>query len=83
MAEALQIVGALIILAAYWAMHTGRVNARSLSYLWLNIIGSLILAVLAVIEELWGFLLLEAAWTAIAAHGLLTRGKPAADQPSS
>jgi hypothetical protein len=41
-------------------------------YLALNLAGSLILAVLAVIEAQWGFVLLEVVWAVVSAWGLAT-----------
>lgn len=80
--ELMQVVGALIILVAYWAMESGRIGPHSLPYLWLNISGSVLLGVLAVMEQLWGFLLLEIAWTGISIRALLKPGR-AADYPPS
>ncbi len=70
-AEILQIVGALIILIAYWAMESGRIGPHSRTYLWLNIAGSALLGALAIAEQLWGFLLLEVAWTGISVRALI------------
>ena len=43
----------------------------SRAYLALNLAGAAILAVLAAREHQYGFLLLEAVWAVVAAHGLL------------
>ena len=71
----MQIVGALLILVAFIGVQIQRVDPTSSLYLWLNLVGSVILAVLAAIESQWGFLLLEGAWSVVSAHGLL-RGTP-------
>ncbi len=77
----MQIVGALLILAAFAGTQFGKLGQSSLSYLWLNLIGSLILAVLAFYEEQWGFVLLETVWALVSAWSLtqVLRGR----QPSA
>lgn len=54
-----QIVGALLILTAFAAVQFERMRPDSRIYLALNLVGSLVLAVLAWVESQWGFLLLE------------------------
>lgn len=73
----MQIVGALLILAAFAAAQRGRLDQHSRTYLWLNLLGSVILAVLAYVEHQWGFLLLETVWAAVSAWSLaeLARGR--------
>ena len=66
----LQVLGALLILAGYAGAQSGRFDQRSLAYLLVNLTGSLLLAVLALREEQWGFVLLEAAWVLISLWGL-------------
>jgi len=39
-------------------------------YLALNLVGSVVLAVLAWVESQWGFLLLEGVWAVVSAWGL-------------
>jgi hypothetical protein len=82
MADALQIFGALMILAAYTGGLTRVMEPRSYTYLLLNLAGSTLLGVLAYREEQWGFLLLESAWALISLWGLLqrVRGVGAAQQ---
>lgn len=75
MAALLQIAGAVTILVAFGLSVAGRMGQRTYWYLGLNLVGSLVLAVLAYAEEQWGFLLLETVWAAVSAWGLaqLTR----------
>jgi hypothetical protein len=76
--QVIQIVGALLILVAYGAAQFGVMDQHSRTYLVLNLVGSAILAALAVHERLWGFLLLEGVWAVVSLWGLLCllRGGP-------
>jgi hypothetical protein len=69
--QLVQIVGALLILAAFAAVQFDRMSPASRVYLALNLVGSIILAVLAVAAEQWGFVLLEGVWAIVSAWGLL------------
>jgi hypothetical protein len=69
--QVVQIVGALLILAAFTAVQLERMRPDSRLYLALNLAGSAILAVLAVIAAQWGFVLLESVWAIVSAWGLL------------
>ena len=62
MDQVVQVLGALLILSAFAALQFGRMRADSGMYLMLNLVGSIVLTVLALYEEQWGFLLLEAVW---------------------
>lgn len=84
MLAVLQIFGALLVLVAFVALQLGRVRSDAVAYLWLNLLGSALLAVLAAHDRQWGFLLLEGSWAAVAAGSLLTRraGADARDRAS-
>jgi hypothetical protein len=71
MDQVVQIVGALLILAAFTAVQVDRMRPDSRLYLALNLAGSAILAVLAVIGQQWGFVLLEGVWAIVSAWGLI------------
>jgi hypothetical protein len=73
MDQLLQIGGALLILVAYALAQLGRLDQRSLAYLLLNLIGSVILGSLAALGQQWGFLLLEGAWAMVSSAGLAAR----------
>jgi len=77
--QLVQIVGAILILVAFAGAQFGRLDQRSVAYLTLNLIGSLILAVLAAIESQLGFLLLEGVWSLVSLWSLVSelRTKPA------
>ena len=75
--QLVQVAGSLLILAAFAASQAGRLPIDSQRYLVLNFVGSAILAVLAWIDQQWGFLLLEGVWALVSLWSLaqLMRGR--------
>ncbi|MGV8895186.1 MAG: CBU_0592 family membrane protein [Rhodoglobus sp.] len=71
MATFAQILGALLILAAFTLTQRGVVTPRSLMALLLNLAGSAILAVVALGGLQWGFLILNTVWFIVAAWGMI------------
>jgi hypothetical protein len=71
--QALQIAGAIAILAAFAGAQARIVSMRSWTYLWLNFLGAAALASSAAWNRQWGFLLLNSVWSAVAAVGLVAR----------
>lgn len=80
MDQVVQIVGALLILAAFAAVQFERMRPDSRLYLALNLAGSAILAVLAVLGQQWGFVLLESVWAIVSAWGLVSLYASSGDQ---
>jgi hypothetical protein len=75
--QLVQVAGSLLILAGFAAAQAGRLSIDSANYLVLNFVGSAILAVLAWIDQQWGFLLLEGVWALVSLWSLvqLMRGR--------
>lgn len=77
MNQLVQISGAILILAGYLLGTTGRLDINSRSYLLINLIGSALLAGVALLDRQWGFLILNSAWSIISVINLLrTRRGP-------
>jgi hypothetical protein len=83
MDKVIQVIGALLVLAAFTSLQVGRMPADSRRYLLLNLIGSVVLSALALHDEQWGFLLLEGVWSFVSAWSLVRvlRGLPVAGTP--
>ena len=80
MDQVIQVIGALLILAGFAGAQVGRLRVDSVAYLVLNLVGSAVLAYLALDQRQWGFVLLEGVWAAVSAWSLsrIWRGLPAA-----
>ena len=71
MDQVVQVLGSLLVLAAFIAAQRGRLSTGSRLYLTLNLTGAGVLAVLAAREHQFGFLLLETVWALVAGHSLV------------
>jgi hypothetical protein len=76
---ALEVAGAVLILAGYTLGQLRLLDQHSLVYLVLNLVGSFVLAVIAWADGRWGFLLLEGVWSLVSAASLVNvlRRRPA------
>lgn len=71
--QSVQIAGSVLILSAFVATQLGRLAQDSWLYLGLNAVGSATLAVLALLGQQWGFLLLEGVWAVVSVVGLVAK----------
>ena len=71
--DAVQIVGSLLILAAFVAAMFGRLGQSDYRYLLANAVGSGVLAVTAIISLEWGFILLEGVWALVSVYSLVRK----------
>ena len=76
--QAVSLFGSLLILSAFIAAQLRRMHTSDRAYVLLNLVGSGLLAGVAILERQWGFLLLEGVWALVSAWSLvqLLRGKP-------
>jgi|CXWK01.1.fsa_nt_gi hypothetical protein len=72
MIQVISVVGALLILIPFAANQINRLNRDSVAYQLMNLAGSGILAIIAVIERQYGFLLLEGTWALVSLWGLIS-----------
>ena len=70
MIQVVSIAGAILILLPFAASQFGKLATTSLSYQLMNLIGSVALTTVAVIESQYGFILLEGTWAIVSAAGL-------------
>jgi hypothetical protein len=67
----IQIAGSLLVLAGFALAQWGILDEKSRWYLILNVVGSTVLAINAIFEQQWGFLLLEGVWAIVSAVSLV------------
>ena len=76
--QVVSIVGAFLILLAFVAVQRRWWTPESSAYLWANLVGAVLLGVVAVINRSIGFVILEAVWAGVAFWSLVRPG-PAVD----
>lgn len=72
----IQVIGSLAVLAGFILSQQGVLNPKSVSYLLVNAVGSIMLAVDAAVGSQWGFLLLEGTWAVVSVIGLIRISAP-------
>ncbi|MGH2795241.1 MAG: CBU_0592 family membrane protein [Actinomycetota bacterium] len=73
MEQTVQIVGALLILTAFVLAQRKTLDTASPVYLVLNLVGAVVLAIVAALDSDWGFVLLEGVWALVSAAALVGR----------
>ncbi len=68
--QVMSVIGALMVLAAYGLNQGGTWRELHAGYLALNIVGSLMLGVVAIVDQRAGFTLLEFAWAGLGLIGV-------------
>lgn len=76
MEQIVSVAGALVILAAYTGHQLGLIDRTHPAYSWMNLIGALILTVVAFRAQQWGFVLLERVWAAVSVPPLIRLRRP-------
>jgi hypothetical protein len=81
MMQIVSVVGAVIILAAYVAGQRGWLDPRSRRYAFANFVGAGAVAIVALVEEQWGFLLLEGTWSLVSLYSFMRPASASLDEP--
>ena len=68
--QVVQMIGAVLVLAAFGAQQFQRLEAETKTYQMLNLFGGFCLATAAVAARQYGFILLEGSWTVMSAWGV-------------
>lgn len=73
MSQTVQFVGAILILVAFVLGQLRVLKPESRGYLWLNLVGSVVLTLDAWRGQQWGFVLLEGVWAVVSLWSLLAK----------
>lgn len=71
--QIISLAGAIMILVAYAGNQRGWMDNARPTYNLLNLVGSGLLAWVAIVDQRWGFIFLETAWALLSVPPLLAR----------
>ena len=71
MTQLISLAGAALVLGAFIASQLGRMSTRGAAYRLMNLAGSLILTVVAVLGRLYGFVVLNGVWATVSLIGVV------------
>ena len=71
--QLVSIIGAGLLLGAYFALQRGWMGPQDRAYNALNFVGASVLVGVAILDERWGFILLEGTWALLSIPALLNR----------
>jgi hypothetical protein len=74
--QVISVVGALLILGAYFSYQRGWMGRENRWYSAMNLVGGALLAWVATIDQRWGFVLLEGTWALLSIPPLIKPPKP-------
>lgn len=69
--QLVSLVGAALVLGAFIASQFGRLSTAGAAYRLMNLAGSLILTVVAVLGRVYGFVVLNGVWAAVSLIGIV------------
>lgn len=69
--QIISLVGAALILIPFAALQFGRLHQEGISYTLSNFLGSSILLYVAIVDNQYGFILLEGVWALVSIWGLV------------
>ena len=81
--QILSLLGALMQLLVYALMQVGRLSSASYPYQLGNVIGSLLMTIVATLNHEYGFILMEAVWCLTSTYGLIRLIRQQADATST